>query len=119
MPNIKHNLTTKQKRRKRISSKIFGTEDRPRLAVYRSNEHIYLQAIDDEAGKTMASASDIGADNLKKGTKLERAKLVAEEIGKELKKQKINKLVFDRRHYRYHGRVKVVAETLRELDLNL
>lgn len=119
MSNINHNLSTKEKRQRRVSQKLFGTEQRPRLAVYRSNQHLYLQVIDDEAGQTLAAASDIGQANQKKGTKLERAKLVAEELAEELKKKKIKNLVFDRRYYRYHGRVKMVAETLREAGLNL
>lgn len=119
MSNLNHNLTTKERRQRRVSGKIFGTAQRPRLAVYRSNQHLYLQAIDDEARQTLAAASDIGADNEKEGTKVERAAAVAEELAVILKKKKIKNLVFDRRHYQYHGRVKVAAETLRAAGLNL
>ncbi len=119
MTNLNHNLTTRQKRQRRVSQKLFGTEKRPRLAVYRSHQHLYLQVIDDEAGQTLVAASDIGQSNQKSGTKLEKAQAVAAELAEKLKEKKIKDLVFDRRHYRYHGRVKAVAETLREAGLNL
>lgn len=119
MPKIQHHSTTKEKRQKRVRGKMFGTAQKPRLSVYRSNQHIYLQAIDDEQGQTIAAANDLGTDNEKEGTKIERAELAAQEIAKLLKKKKIKQVVFDRGHYRYHGRVKAVAEALRAAGLNL
>ena len=119
MPKIKHNLTIKQKRKNRVRADIHGTAQRPRLSVLRSNKHCYLQAIDDDAGKTIASSGDMGKDKKMTGTKTERAKKAAEDIAKQLAQKKIKELVFDRGHYRYHGRVKAVAESLREAGLKL
>ena len=118
MSIIKHNETLAEKRRKRVRSRLMGTADRPRLTVLRSNEHISLQVINDETGKTLASASDLGK-NVQKGTKTERAQKVTTELVKSLKKAKISKLQFDRGSYKYHGRVKVVAETLRAEGINV
>ncbi|MBT4123906.1 MAG: 50S ribosomal protein L18 [Candidatus Pacebacteria bacterium] len=118
MPVIKHNLTKQEKRRKRVRSKIVGTNDRPRLTVFRSNKYISLQVINDETGKTIASASDLGKKEVT-GTKTEKAKKVTVELVKNLNKKKIKNLKFDRGSYKYHGRVKAVAETLREEGINV
>lgn len=111
------------KRKKRVRGKIFGTALRPRLTVFRSNAHTYLQVINDEQGVTLAAASDLGRTGKKAavkkdrqalaGTKSERSAQLAKEIVSELKSKKVNKLVFDRGSYRYHGRLKVIADTLR------
>lgn len=120
MPKIKHNLSLKQKRAKRVRTKFSGTAQRPRVSVFRSNHHIYLQAIDDLAGKTLVGASDVAlSKEKKKMTKVERAVKTAKVLAEGLKKKKVEALVFDRGSYRYHGRVKAVAETLREAGLNL
>lgn len=103
------------RRQARIRSKISGTAKRPRLSVFRSNENIYAQLIDDEAGKTLASASDIKVDG--KTTKVESAKKVGEEIGKKAKELKLKEVVFDRGGFAYHGRVKALAEAAREAGL--
>ena len=118
MSVIKHNETLAEKRKKRVRSKMMGTVERPRLNVLRSNEHISLQVIDDEAGKTLVAASDLGKKKIA-GTKSERAAKVTAELVKSLKKAKIVKLQFDRGSYKYHGRVKVVAETLRAEGINV
>jgi large subunit ribosomal protein L18 len=97
-----------------------GTASKPRLSVYRSNKYISLQAIDDVAGKTLASAHDMTLRRGgKKQTKTETAILTATEIAKQLKKAKISTLIFDRGSYRYHGRVKAVAEHLREQGMKV
>lgn len=126
MNKISQNKTSKQKRQLRVRAKLRGTLERLRLTVYRSNKHIALQVINDETGKVLAASSDLKlkpedksqktGDKSQKteGTKTERAKQVAELLLAELKKKKIKKLCFDRGSYRYHGRVKAVAETLRE-----
>lgn len=119
MPKIKHHLTVKQKRQQRVRSKLHGTAARPRLSVLRSNKHVYLQAIDDEAGKTLTSGNDAGKDKKIKGTKTQRAVKVAQDLAKDLNKKKIKELVFDRGYYRYHGRVKAVADALREAGMKL
>lgn len=92
-------------------------KDRARLSVYRSLQHIYAQIIDDSSGKTLVSFSTKEKDI--KGTGIEKAYEVGREIAKRAKKNKITTVVFDRGGYRYHGRVKAVAEGAREGGLEL
>jgi large subunit ribosomal protein L18 len=101
----------RKKRHQKIMKKVRGTKDRPRLVVFRSNANIYAQLIDDEAKKTLVNASDM---KMKKETKSEKAKKVGAEIAKKASEQKITTCVFDRNGYKYHGRVKAVAEAVRE-----
>jgi large subunit ribosomal protein L18 len=119
MSNIKSILNKRLKRQKRVRSKISGTTQRPRITVFRSNKHISLQVIDDITGKTLVSSSDLGKESKFKGTKTEKAKAVAEDLLKKLKAKKVKALVFDRSYYKYHGRVKTVADTLREGGIEL
>ncbi|GIW66430.1 MAG: 50S ribosomal protein L18 [Candidatus Parcubacteria bacterium] len=100
-------------RHKRIRAKIKGTPDKPRVSVFRSNKNIYLQLIDDIKGHTIVSASTLELRN-EKMTGKEKAKKVAEIFAEKLKDKNIQKVVFDRGGYKYHGRVKIIAETLRE-----
>lgn len=113
---IKENQRAKQ-RAKRVRGKMHGTAERPRLTVFRSNQHTYLQAIDDDKGETVAAINSLmlKKDATKKaaGTKSERAQKLATEISKQLKKKKITKVVFDRGSYRYHGRLKTIADAVR------
>ncbi len=104
-------LLLKTRRHNRIRAKVIGTAARPRLVVSRSLLHLYVQLIDDTAGKTLAAASDLKG---KKGTKMERAKAVGLEIAQKAIEQKIEMCVFDRNGHRYHGRVKALAEAARE-----
>ncbi|KAF0134270.1 MAG: large subunit ribosomal protein L18 [Candidatus Saganbacteria bacterium] len=90
---------------------IFGAKDRPRLSVYRSNGQIYAQIIDDVEGKTLASSSSL---KIKSGKKSEKAKSAGIEIAKSAIAKKINTVVFDRGKFKYHGRVKALAEGARE-----
>lgn len=108
-------MILRQRRHKRIRAKIYGTAKRPRLCVFRSNKHTYAQLIDDENNKVIASASDAG---VKKGKKLDKAQKVGELIAKIAEEKKIKKVVFDRAGYKYHGRVKALAEAAREKGLN-
>jgi len=119
MLNIKKTLNQRLKRQKRVRAKIFGTSQRPRSTVFRSNKHLYLQVIDDSQEKTLAASSDFSKSKKLAGTKTERAKLAAEELLKILKNKKIESLVLDRSYYKYHGRIKEVAETLRKGGINL
>lgn len=120
MSNTKRHTTEKDRRQARVRGKIFGTADRPRLSVFRSNQHLYLQAINDEQGQTLAAASDLDLTKTKvKESKLEKARLVAEYMAQALQKKKIKQVVFDRGYCRYHGRVKQVAETLRTAGIKL
>ena len=107
----------KQRIRKRIRKKISGTEDCPRVLIYKSNRYLYLQAVDDVNGAVLASACTLEKEfkEKKKNTKnLEASKLLGDMIAKRLKKKKIEAIVFDRGVYPYHGRVKMLAEAMRE-----
>lgn len=103
------------KRRQRIRAKIKGSKICPRLSVFRSHEHIYVQLIDDEIGKTLLGLNDFKLKKAKKKmTKLEIAKELGKELAKLALKQKITKILFDRGGYKYHGRVKAIAQGARE-----
>lgn len=105
-------------RHKRIRKTIVGTALVPRLDVFRSNKNISAQIIDDEAGVTLVSSSSLDKDlNIVNGSNLEAAKLVGASIAKKAKKAKINKVVFDRGGYLYHGRVEALADAARENGL--
>lgn len=118
MNRLEYKIKRREKVKKSVRKKISGTSERLRMSVFRSNHEIYVQLIDDDAGKTLISASSRDTD-LKdtKGTKTERAKLVGETIAKKAKEAKIENVVFDRNGYLYHGRVKALAEAARENGL--
>lgn len=97
----------------RVRSKLKAVSNRPRLMVYRSNLHIWAQVVDN-TGKVLAAAN---SKTIKQGTKVEKSALVGETIGKELMKTKITQIVFDRAGYRYHGRVKALADGARKAGL--
>lgn len=100
--------------RRRVRKSITGTSDRPRLAVYRSNKEIYAQIINDEDGKTLASASSLEKDITKDGTKSDKAKAVGTKLAEKAREKGIEAIAFDRSGYRYHGRVKSLADGARE-----
>ena len=105
-------------RHERVRNKITGTSNVPRLNVFRSNSNIFAQIIDDEASKTLVSASSIDKElKLENGGNTEAADKVGELLAKRAKKAKISKVVFDRGGYLYHGRVKALAEAARENGL--
>ncbi len=107
-------------RHARVRKKIRGNASRPRLAVFRSLNHIYVQLIDDDIGHTMAAASTLEADmkgKLENKQKTSRAELVGESIAKKAQDIGINEVVFDRGGNRYHGRVKALAESARKAGL--
>ncbi len=106
------------KRKKRIRKKVEGDAERPRLSVYRSSKHIYAQVVDDLTGKTLASASSLDKGLEAAGTKTEKAKAVGALLAENCKGKGIEKVVFDRNGFIYHGRVKAVAEGAREGGLN-
>jgi large subunit ribosomal protein L18 len=102
--------------KRRIRKIVSGTNEVPRLSVYRSNKDVYVQVIDDLEGKTLLSASSQKID--KKGlTKTDLSKKIGEEIAKAAIEKGINTVVFDRNGYLYHGRIKAVAEAAREAGL--
>ena len=101
---------------KRIREKLSGTAQRPRLNVYRSLNHIYAQLIDDADGKTLVSASTREA-KIKSGGNLAAAKEVGKQIAQKAKAKGVEKVVFDRGGYLYHGRIKALADAAREAGL--
>ncbi len=115
------NRAEKRKRRHlRIRKKVFGTSERPRLAVHRSNKHIYAQIIDDTKGHTLVFASTLDKelrDKLQKTWNKEAAREVGKLIGKRAVEKGIKKVVFDRGGYKYHGRIKELADGAREAGL--
>lgn len=108
------NQVARKQRHKRIRSQISGTQARPRLCVYRSLNNIYAQLIDDENNKVLASANDL---KTKTNPKTESAKNVGKTIAETAKSLKIAEVVFDRNGYKFHGRVKALAESARENGL--
>jgi len=107
------------RRHKRVRKKVFGTPERPRLVVFRSLNHIYAQLIDDTIGHTLVSASSLDPEfpKDKRGSNIEGAKIVGELIGRRAVERGVKKVVFDRGGYKYHGRVKALAEGAREAGL--
>ncbi len=101
----------RERRHKRIRHKILGSLDRPRLVVYRSLKYIYAQIVDDTKHHTLVSISSMG---IKKGTKTEKSKECGKKLAELAKKKKIKEVVFDRSGYKYHGRVRSLAEGARE-----
>lgn len=101
----------RKNRHRRVKAKLFGTASRPRLVVSRSLNDIYAQLIDDESHKTIMSLSTL---KVKSGTKTEKAKTMGIELAKKAMEAKIAEIVFDRAGFKYHGRVKALAEGARE-----
>jgi large subunit ribosomal protein L18 len=104
----------------RVRTRVMGTTERPRLCVYRSLGHIYTQVIDDGTGQTLASASSVDKEtkkNLKGGGNIAAAKVIGKTIADRAKAAGVTKVVFDRGGYKYHGRVKALADAAREAGL--
>ena len=114
-----------QKKRQRIKYRIRqkNISNHPRLVVYRSNTNIYAQLIDDEKNLTIVSASSIDK-SLKKSidkatNKIEQSKIVGESLAEKIKNAKIDKIIFDRNGYKYHGRVKALSEAIRSAEITI
>jgi large subunit ribosomal protein L18 len=109
------------KKRNRVKNSLGVRGTYPRLVVYRSNVHIYAQLVDDNENKTLFSSSsndkDLQASVKKADSKVEVSTLVGKALGGKLKKEKISNIVFDRNGYKYHGRVKALAEAVREAGI--
>lgn len=105
-------------RKEKVRRKLKAVSDRFRLTVFRSNKHIWAQIIDDSKDRTLVSSSD-KALKLTGKTKTERAELVGADIAKQALSKKINQVYFDRGSYKYHGRVRALAEAARKAGLNL
>ncbi len=112
MSVVQHKRLHREKRRKRVRRKVVGTAERPRLSVYRSNLHIYAQLVDDDAGRTIATVSSLKVATT--GKKTEKAAEVGKQVAVVAKDKGITRVVFDRGGYKYHGRVKAVADGARE-----
>jgi large subunit ribosomal protein L18 len=112
----KKRVVGRVRRKIRIRKKVVGTTERPRLNVFRSAKHIYAQIIDDIKGVTVASASTVakGVKGTVTGKKVDQAKAVGKALAETCKSKNIEAVVFDRGGFRYHGRVKAVAEGARE-----
>jgi large subunit ribosomal protein L18 len=108
----------RERRHRRVRGKVRGTAERPRLAVFRSNRGIFAQLVDDDSGKTLAAASWVGLPKSFSGDKTEQAAEVGKQIADAAKKAGIESVVFDRGGYLYHGRVKALAEGVREGGLS-
>ena len=121
MANTSQRLVARLKRKKRIRKNIFGSQDRPRLSVFRSPKHIYAQIIDDTQGATLVSASTLDKefkDSKVEGKKVDIAKAVGNLIGKRALDKGITNVVLDRNGFLYHGRVKSLSDGAREAGLN-
>ena len=109
----------RQRRHKRVRRKVFGTAERPRLVVFRSNRGISAQLVDDAASRTLASASWTAVPKSFKGTKTQQAAEVGRALAAAAKKAGIESAVFDRAGYLFHGRVKALADGAREGGLKI
>lgn len=105
------------KHKKKIRSKLSGTAERPRLAVFRSNANIYAQLVDDVKGHTIAAASTTEKETIQAKSNIEGAKLVGQLIAKRAQSKGVKTVVFDRGGYVYHGKVKALADAAREAGL--
>lgn len=112
------NLLRRKRIKTRIRKKVNGTPERPRLSVFRSAKHIYAQLIDDHEGRTLAAASSLEA-GFDKGTNIEKSAAVGKQLAERAKAAGIEVAVFDRNGFRYHGRVKALAEGVREGGVRL
>ncbi|OGD82901.1 50S ribosomal protein L18 [Candidatus Curtissbacteria bacterium RIFCSPLOWO2_01_FULL_39_62] len=118
--NKKDRRTT---RHMKVRKRVFGTKDKPRLSVFRSNKNIYAQLIDDHQASTLVGISTVKMKDMKdndpqKSKKFDQAKKVGDEIAKIAIKKKIKKVVFDRGGFKYHGRIKALAEAAKKGGLN-
>ena len=107
----------RNKRHLRVRKRLSGTQERPRVSLFRSNKNIYLQLIDDSEGKTLASASSLKSDN--KSINKDLSKKLGIELGEKISKLGINKVVFDRGGYLYHGKVAAIADGIRQSGIEV
>lgn len=121
MDHIKEKLRKRTRRHLRIRRKVVGTAERPRLSVYRSLKHIYCQIINDIEGRTLVAASTESPDirsQIKYGGNVAAAEIVGKKIAEEAKNKGITKVVFDKGGYKYHGRIKALADAARKYNLS-
>lgn len=116
MDKLQHRI----RRHRRVRSKILGTAQRPRVSVFKSNKHVFVQFIDDGKNKTLISNKVISDSKSKiKGNKTDKASQIGETLAEKAKEIGIKEIVFDRGGFKYHGRIKAVAEGLRKGGLKL
>ena len=119
MTKVASRGAARQKRHERIRLHLEGSAERPRLAVFRSNVHIYAQVIDDASGRTLATASTVEKElRGSKKTKTEEAAVVGKLLAERAKSAGVERVVFDRAGFRYHGRIKSLADAAREAGLD-
>ncbi|NPV07209.1 MAG: 50S ribosomal protein L18 [Anaerolineae bacterium] len=117
MANVRKKNLARQRRHARVRQKVMGTPERPRLNVFRSLKHIYVQLVDDTQGNTLASASTLDPEiraRLAELPKMQQAELVGETVAQRAREKGITKVVFDRGGYAYHGRIERLAEAARK-----
>lgn len=114
----KNKVTRRARIKTAIRIKVHGNAERPRLTVFRSNANIYAQVIDDEQGRTLVSAGSLKDKQAQDANGVEQAKMIGRAIAEKAKAAGIEKVVFDRNGYLYHGRVKALADAAREAGLN-
>jgi len=119
MKRILEKRRKRLRRKRHIRKKIRGTAERPRLSVFKSNKNVYVQAIDDDTGATLASASSVEAENKDLKANVESAAKLGELLGTRMKEKKIGRAVFDRNGYAYHGIVKALADGVRKTGIEL
>ena len=117
MDRAKERVAARGRIRERIRRKVRGTGERPRLAVFKSLKHIYVQVIDDATGQTIVSASTLDKDSSAKGANAAAAKAVGAAIAGKAKSKGVDRVVFDRGGYNYHGIIKALADAARENGL--
>ena len=118
MTQVASRGAARRKRHDRIRLSLAGSEGRPRLAVFRSLNHIYAQVIDDASGRTLAAASSLEKELKGSGSKTEEAKSVGRILAERAKTAGVERVVFDRAGFRYHGRIKSLAEAARGAGLD-
>ncbi len=117
MGKVSEKSRKRGKRKMHIRKRITGTAERPRISVFRSNRHLYIQAIDDQEGKTLVSASNLENELSELKNSVEAAQKLGEEFGKRLHEKNLKTVVFDRNGYKYHGIVKAVADGTRKAGI--
>jgi large subunit ribosomal protein L18 len=119
MKSLRIKKERKERRRSRIRTKIYGTKERPRMSVYKSNKHMYIQVIDDSSGNTLASISTLNAEfNSLKNNREDGLKL-GEAMAEKLKEQKVKQVVFDRNGNLFHGVVKSIADGVKKSGIKV
>ena len=119
MKVIPHQLTPRARRHRRVRARVIGTAARPRLNVFRSLNHIYAQVIDDSQGHTLAAAGSLESDLRDQvSTKTDQAKAVGRRVAERARAAGVTQVVFDRGGWKYHGRIKALADAAREAGLD-